>query len=181
MLEKYNKLFYLVFEREGNIIKMKNKDCFTLNVNSKEIAAFFRLILPNIFSYIGKSKEEIISAFARGFVDAEGHIDKKRPTITVSQKEKQILRYLQMLLLRLGVRSTIKFDIGKKKISILRIADRDILNYAQIGFTAKDKQETFANQLKKVQETYKKEMTPVKRKELWALLKEAGIFPFAYY
>jgi len=177
VLENYNILFKKSFNIEGKISKINNKNCYNLSINSKEIGEFFRLISPNIFDLIGKSKDSVVSSFIRGFVDAEGHIDKNRPTISVSQKEKQILRYLQLFLLRFGVRSTIKFDIGRKKISILRIADRDVLGYLQIGFSALDKQKLLLKNIEKVNNTYKKEMMPINRKDIWQLLKDAGIKP----
>ncbi len=177
VLEFYNLLFKKMFNLEGNISKLKNKNCFMLNINSKEIVNLFKVIIPDIFDYIGKSKEDVVKAFIKGFIDAEGHINKNRVMITISQKEKLILRYLQLFLLRLGIRSTIKFDIGKKKINVLRIASRDILDYLQIGFTARDKQGELLKQINKVQKTYEKEMMPVKRKEIWDLLKEVRIFP----
>jgi DNA repair protein RadA len=177
VLERYNFLFKEVFNISGSITKMSNKNCFSLNINSKEISDFFKLVILNIFDYIGKSQENVVKAFIRGFVDAEGHINKKRAMITIAQKNSMILRYLQLFMLRLGIRSTIKFDIGKKKISVLRIQDRDILNYEQIGFSALDKQEIFMNQLERVKFTYKKEMMPIEREDIWNLLKQAGLRP----
>ena len=87
----------------------------------KQEKDLFKLILPEIFNYIGKSNNDVVKSFIRGFIDAEGHIDKRRARISVAQKEKQILRYLQLFLLRFGIRSFLRFDIGKKKISNLRI------------------------------------------------------------
>ncbi len=177
VLEHYNGLFKETFNIPGTISKMKNKNCYTLNINSKEISDFFKLILPNIFNLIGKSEKNIVGAFIKGFVDAEGHINKKRAMISVAQKQGKILRYLQLFLLRFGIRSTIKFNIGIKKMSVLRISCRDVLNYLQIGFTAEDKQEMLIKQIKKINQTYKKEMMPIGRKEIWQLLKEAGLKP----
>ena len=175
ILQFYGSLFKEIFNIEGRISKMSNKNCFTLEINSKEIRDLFYLMLPNIFDYIGKSKEEVVASFIKGFVDAEGHIDKKRPTIIIAQKNKQVLKYLQMLFLRIGLRSTIKFDIGRKKMNVLRIADRDILNYLDIGFSARDKQEILLKNVEKVKNTYKKEMMPIKRKDLRILLESVGL------
>ncbi len=177
VLMYYNLLFKKLFSINGNISKMKNKNCFTLYVNSKEIRDFFKLIIPEIFNYIGKSKNEVVKGFIKGFSDAEGHIDKKRPRITISQKEKQILRYLQLFLLRFGIRSFLKLDVGKKKISNLSIRDRDVKNYLEIGFSAKDKQNTLLNLVDYLDKTYNKEMMPIKRKEIWYLLKSVGLKP----
>ncbi|MEK6952151.1 MAG: LAGLIDADG family homing endonuclease, partial [Nanoarchaeota archaeon] len=175
VLQFYSLLFKNIFNANGSIVKMKSKNCYTLNINSKEIKDLFVLVLNDIFNYIGKSKDNVVKSFIKGFVDAEGHIDKKRTIISVSQKEKQILRYLQLFLLRFGIRSTIKFEIGKKKIGVLRIADRDIVNYLQIGFTARDKQERLLECVKNIGETYSKEMMPVRREELRELIELCGL------
>jgi intein/homing endonuclease len=148
-----------------------------LNINSGEIINLFLLIAPEIFDYIGKSKDEVVKKFIKGFVDAEGHIDKKRAMITVCQKKGQILRYLQLFLLRLGIRSTIKFEIGRKKMSVLRILCRDVLKYLQIGFSAMDKQKRLIECISEIRNTYEKEMMPIKREDVWSILEEAGLFP----
>ncbi|MCX6748140.1 MAG: helix-hairpin-helix domain-containing protein [Candidatus Pacearchaeota archaeon] len=175
VLQSYSHLFKKVFNIEGSITKLQNKNCYTLNINSKEISEFFKLVLPDIFDYIGKSKNDVVKNFIKGFFDAEGHADKKRAYVSASQKNKTILRYLQLFLLRFGIRSTIKFDIGKKKINILRVIDKDVEGYLQIGFTARDKQETLLGQVKRHKAKYSYEMMPVKRNDLKELLKACNI------
>ncbi len=175
VLEHYNSLFKQTFNLSGSIKKVKGKNCWNLSINSSEISDVFSLILPNIYDYIGKSKKETVLAFIKGFVDAEGHMNRKRAYISVSQKNEKILRYLQLFLLRAGVRSTIKFGIGSKKINILRIIDKDIKNYVQIGFTASDKQKTFMEKVKELEEKYSYEMMPIGRKELRYLLESCGL------
>ncbi|MBU0959506.1 MAG: DNA repair and recombination protein RadA [Nanoarchaeota archaeon] len=177
VLEYYKGLFKNIFNIDGRISKMKNKNCFTLNINSKEIRDFFSLIISEIFNYVGKSKNNVVGAFIKGFVDAEGHIDKKNPKITIAQKEKQILKYLQLFLLRFGIRSFLRFNAGKKKISNLFIRDRDVKKYLQIGFSAQDKQGQLLKWAEYINTTYDKEMVPLKRKDVWNLLKDAGLFP----
>lgn len=177
VLQSYSKLFYNIFHIRGKISKVKDKNCFCLSINSKEIRDLFILIISDIFELISKSKKDVLVGFIRGFVDAEGHIDKKRPKITIAQKEKRILKYLQLLLLRFGIRSFLRFDVGRKKISNLSIRDRDVDKYLQIGFTAKDKQAQLIKWEEYYQKTYSKEMMPIKRKELWNLLKQVGLKP----
>ncbi|MFW5846903.1 MAG: DNA repair and recombination protein RadA [Nanoarchaeota archaeon] len=177
ILQSYQQMFKNQFNINGNISKMKDKNCYTLNINSKEIKSLFEVISLNVLDYVGRSKKNVVGGFIKGFVDAEGHINKNRAMITISQKEKQILRYLQMFLLRFGIRSTLKFDIGRKNISVLRIANKDIIKYLQIGFTAEDKQKELLKQIKDCKETYTKEMMPILRKDIWQLLKFQGIKP----
>ncbi len=173
----YNNLFKKVFGVEGKISKMKNKNCFTLNINSKEIKDLFSLILPEIFNIISKSEKEVVKSFIKGFVDAEGHIDITKPKITVAQKEKTILKYIQLFLLRFGIRSFLRFDVGRKKISNISIRDRDVVKFMQIRFSARDKQKRLLKWVKHYEKTYTKEIMPVKRKDIWGLLKDAGLKP----
>jgi len=177
VLGVYQRLFKEIFNIKGNIFKMKNKNCFTLNINSKEIADFFKLIIPEILNYVAKSKKEVVAGFIRGFTDAEGHIDKKRPKITIAQKEKQILRYLQLFLLRFGIRSFLRFDVGAKKISNLSIRDRSVKDYMQIGFSSIDKQKQLLLWKDYFEKTYDKELMPIKRIDVWTLLKDAELNP----
>ena len=175
VLQNYNSLFKQTFNIGGNITKMPYKNCYTLNINSREIADLFKLMAPTILQEVGKSRTEVVGSFIKGFFDAEGHVDKKRPHVLVSQKEKQILRYLQLFLLRFGIRSTIKFDIGRKKMNVLRIIDKDVRGYLHIGFTAKDKQARLIETVKILEEKYSYEMMPIGRKELKEVLESVGI------
>lgn len=170
VLQFYQGLFKQTFNIDGSITKVANKNCYSLDINSREIAELFKVMGQTILTEIGKSKRDVVNSFIRGFVDAEGHIDKKRAHITVSQKDNVILRYIQMFLLRSGIRSTIKYNIGKKKMNILRIADKDAINYLQIGFTAEDKQRRLFECIAQRKESYSYEMMPVKRNELRLIL-----------
>jgi len=170
-------LFNQIFNIDGKIRKIKGKNCYDLSINSKEIRDFFEVIILDIFDYIGRSRDDVVRAFIKGFIDAEGSIDKKRAMIIVAQKEKMILRYLQQFLLRFGIRSTIKFDIGKKKINVLRVERRDVLDYLKIGFTAFDKQKELLNRIECYKRTFKKEIMPIKRKDIWDLMKQIGLSP----
>jgi len=80
-------------------------------------------------------------------------------------------------MLRFGIRSFLRFDVGKKKISNLSIRDRDVRSYLQIGFSALDKQMQLLKWNDYCKTTYSKEMMPIKRQDVWRLLKEAGLKP----
>ncbi len=175
VLEVYQSYFKELFNIEGKITKMKNKDCYTLYINSREIKELLVIMFENILEEIGKSKIDVVKGFIKGFVDAEGHIDKKRPYIKVVQKEREVLRYLQLFLLRIGIRSTIKFDIGSQKINVLRIIDKDVKDYLQIGLSANDKQKILLEKIKESENKYSYQMMPIKRDELRKLLEECKL------
>ncbi|MEK6914638.1 MAG: DNA repair and recombination protein RadA [Nanoarchaeota archaeon] len=179
VLNFYSFLFKEVFNVNSKISKINGRNCFSLAINSLEISNFFRLFMPNILEIIGKSKDEVVRSFIKGFVDAEGHIDKKKARITVVQKEKDILRYLQLFLLRFGIRSFLRFDVGRKKMNVLSIRDGDVKDYLQIGFSASDKQERLIECVKCINNTYDKEMMPILRKDICSLLREARLHPYS--
>ncbi len=175
VLEVYSNLFKETFNVEGKITKMSNKNCYTLNINSKELRDLFECIFPDILSEIGKSKVNVVRGFIKGFFDAEGHIDKKRPYIKVVQKNEKVLRYLQLFLLRLGIRSTIKFNVAGKEVNVLRIIDKDVRDYLQIGFSASDKQKTLIERIEKHGESYSYQLMPVRRNELKMLFEQCNL------
>ncbi len=175
VLQHYQSLFKQTFNISGSITKVKDKNCYSLSINSKEIKDLFKLMLPTILNEIAMSKTEVINTFIKGFVDAEGHINKKRAFITVAQKQTKILRYLQLFLLRSGIRSTIKYNIGRKKMNILRIIDKDVKDYLQIGFTAQDKQQTLIKAIEKHKQSYSYEIMPIKRQDIKQLLQQTGL------
>jgi len=177
VLQVYNSKFKELFNVDGMITKMNNKNCYTLYINSKEIADLFRFMEADILNEVAKSKVNVVNAFVKGFVDAEGNINKNRAHITVAQKDSEVLRYLQMFLLRSGIRSTIKFNIGSKKMNILRIADKDVEGFLQIGFSADDKQKRLIECVEKIRKSYSYEVMPIKRKELADLIRKCGLNP----
>ena len=179
VLEHYNSLFKQTFNINGKITSVNGKNCFNLNINSVELAELFSIMKPIMLNEVGKSKIEVVNAFIRGFVDAEGHINKKRAFITVVQKNPKILRYLQLFLLRSGIRSNIKLGSGWNGASILQIIDKDVRKYLLIGFTASDKQKTLLEKVKYIEQTYNYEMMPVMRQEIAELMRVCCLKPFS--
>jgi len=176
VLQTYQAFFKELFNIDGKISKVKGKKCYNLNINSQEIRDLFEVMFHSILSEVGKSNKEVVAGFIKGFFDAEGHIDKKKTNITVAQKNSEILRYLQLFMLRLGIRSTIKYNIGvKKKINVLRVVYKDVAKYMQIGFTASDKQNRLIEVVKKSLSGYSYQLMPIRRRELRKLLEDCGL------
>lgn len=181
ILNTYNELFNRVFGITGNISKVKCKNCYTLSINSIVIKKLFEKIMPDLWLYISKSPDKQVRAFIKGFADAEGHVDKSLAKITIAQKDKTILKYIQMLLCRFGIRSRLYTQRHKtvdKEISILYIYGKDAIDYAnKLGLSAEDKRDVLSKWVKHYQHTYIKENVPVRRKDLWTLLKQVGMYP----
>ncbi|MDP2947617.1 MAG: DNA repair and recombination protein RadA, partial [Nanoarchaeota archaeon] len=177
VLELYNELFFKIFGREGKITKVKDKNCFSLDFNSKEARDFIFEVKKDVYNLVGRSSPEVVRGFVRGFVDAEGYMNKKRNRINISQKNKQTLEYLQMFLLRFGIRSSLYTDVGAKKMNYILIDGRDIAGFLKVGFSSVEKQKRLVECIRNISMTYPKEMMPVSRREAWMLLEDAGLFP----
>jgi len=178
VLEEYARLFKKNFNVEGRIRRVKGKQCFNLSINSKALAELFSKLRDRVFEYISKSPTRHICRFIKGFFDAEGYIEKRRPLISVSQKNELLLKYIQMLLLRLGIFSSL--EKTNKGLSYLRIERSDsVVRFAEmIGVSAVDKKELLEKAVQHcMQIRYNKEVIPISRRYLWNLLKKEGLSP----
>ena len=180
VLECYAELCKELFNLDGRISKIKDKNCYQLAINSIAVRDLIKKIEEDIFLLISKSTKGVIINFIRGFMDAEGYVSKSRARITLAQKDAQVLNYLQMLFLRLGIRSNRKTSKQKsgETCEILLFDGKDFNDFAKIiGVTARDKQKSMLKWMEHCDKTYKKEIIPIPRKELWNLLKECEIYP----
>ncbi|MBI2670991.1 DNA repair and recombination protein RadA [Candidatus Woesearchaeota archaeon] len=179
VLMHYKALFKQEFNLETNIRKIKGKNCFNLDANSKSIKRLFELVDKNLITYMSKLPNEHIAAFIKGFADAEGFVDKKRPALFIGQKHELFLRCMQMLLLRIGVRSTLsKYkSSSKQEFYNLLFIGRDLVDFAnKISLTADDKKQTLEKWIEHNKHIkYNRESIPISREYLKNLLLEAGI------
>ncbi|WP_297073331.1 LAGLIDADG family homing endonuclease [Thermococcus sp.] len=105
-----------------------------------------KTVPPQLF----RARIEDIKAFLRGYFDAEGTVDRKRPKVTVVSASKEMLRGVQHLLLRLGIKSQLHETKakatngrmkGKKTYYRLFITGEDTVKFKdEIGFGIKKKQ-----------------------------------------
>lgn len=176
VLESYNYLIEKVFKTKGRIIKVKNKNCFSLEINRKSIRDLFKEVNNNLFDYIEQSPGEHIAAFIRGFFDAEGHIQPKGNAISASQKDRECIERIGLLLSRLGIRNFVrKAKTDRQVLYLVTIkSSTDILKFRKfIGFTATDKKE----RLNQFTPKFNKDLSPILRKDLWGLVKDYGVIP----
>jgi len=178
ILETYNQLFKEIFNIDGKISKVKDKNCWQLSINSKEIKELFTFIKRNYISLIAASPKPVVKSFIRGFVDAEGYVDKAIRRVSVAQKDKEILQIIQMLLLRFGIKSKIRVCGIKKPFPMLDMFSEDVVKYAkEIGVSAPDKQKRLEKWVKEFKANLAKEIVPIERKKVWGLLKEMFKYP----
>ena len=179
VLEHYSCLCKGVFNLPGSISKVKGKNCYQLSLNSIAVRELVSKIEDEMFLLISRSPLNVVRAFIKGFVDAEGSVSKNRARITIAQKDGQVLNYLQMLLLRFGIRSNRNIA---KTCEVLLLDGRDFYDFArEIGVTASDKQRTMRKWMEHCEKTHQKEIIPVSRKVLLGLLKECNLSPTAHF
>ncbi len=183
ILEYYQKLMQTTFNLGGRIFKLKDKNCFELEVNSKAITKVLNYALLEAVRLVSQSRDECVKSFIKGFADAEGSVDKDRPRITISQKNERLLHIIQMLLLRFNIRSVFEESVNSDGDLIynLRFDNRDCYSFGEkIGMTAKDKKEQINKWLQYgKKQKFNREAIPISRSYLINLLRRANIKPFS--
>ena len=172
VLEFYRDILENLFKIDGKISKIKNKNCYELRLNSTAMVDLFKKLKNDLFGYVSKSPKDVVRAFIRGFADAEGYVSKNRPRIQIAQKDEMILKFIQLLLLRFGIRSQIRSRCT------LMIDGRDVEKYSkEIGMTAKEKKSLLKKWEVYCRNTFTHEMIPVDRKIVWSLIKSCHLCP----
>lgn len=177
VIKCYSHLCKKLFNISGKISLVKGKNGYQLNINSFAVVELMKEVKKEILLLISRSPKEVIRAFIRGFMDAEGYVSKKRPRISIAQKDGQVLQYLQLLLLRFGVRSCYTFQERKgKKRGILLFDGRDFYDFArEIGVTASDKKESIHKWRSYSERAMKRERIPLSVESLREFMKECGV------
>jgi len=181
IIKHYAQLCKDIFNIEGKINKIKGKNCYQLSINSLAIRELVSQIKDKLFLLISRSPKEIVRAFILGFMDAEGSISKSSPTITIAQKNGQILDYIQMLLLRFRIRSrrnVVRRKDGRTYV-VLLFQGRDFVDFArEIGVTASDKAFLMNEWLLNCEmQKHDKEIIPVSKETLSKLIEDCGLKP----
>ncbi|RLI99048.1 MAG: hypothetical protein DRP00_00355 [Candidatus Aenigmatarchaeota archaeon] len=155
----YSKLFKEIFGLRMKVEKLNSKNCYQLRKANSYVAKVLKYLLENM-ERIFECDEKIIKAFLRGLFDAEGSVGN---VVSISQANKKFLIFVKLLLLRLGIHSTIN-KLGDKYYR-LRVNKHDSV---KIGFTASDKQA-------KLKSTRRRERKiPIKRELIKEVVKLVG-------
>lgn len=153
--EFYRKLLEKVFGCNSSIRYREDKNYYNLRAFGKPIVKFIRTNFPEIKKShdteipdkILKSESEILSAFIRGFYDAEGSCSSSRKRVSVSANNRDLIRQIDSGLLRLGIVASVEvYDNSenpysdKKRYSLSISDQKSIKNFAEkIGFTSERK------------------------------------------
>lgn len=148
-LEILAKAFKNSFQIEPKIKKRKDKNgIFRLRIYSKEI--FQKLQeLKSKSNWLLQENQKVKIAFLRGIFDAEGSVIKNKNRITLSNKNEELLRLCQNLLLDLGIKTGKIWNL-KWGVKVLPINGREnIEKFNQIiGFSHPLKRKKLENKLK---------------------------------
>jgi len=171
ILERYKLLLEKEFGLAADIRKITGKNCYELRIDSRAVVSLFRE--TKIWELVSKSPKGHVAAFIRGFVDADGYVSKSRARIQLVQKEEQTLKYIQMMLLRFGIFSSIRWRSNAYE---LLIDGKETVKYAeQIGMTADDKRGLLEKWSRHYEKTFTRETIPIERETVRELLKRFGL------
>ncbi len=172
VLRSYKKIFAKTFGVKGSIRRIRGRHCYQLAISSLEITDLFRRLVRDWKEVVPKSTQECVASFIRGFADAEGSVSKH---VSIAQKDSSILEILQLLLLRFGVKSTIRQAAGSW---LMRIAEGSSLRNFQreIGLTAPDKARRLAKAVA-ASSRIDGDLIPIDRQIIWDVAKSVGVRP----
>ncbi|MBI4163055.1 MAG: hypothetical protein HY513_05205 [Candidatus Aenigmarchaeota archaeon] len=178
VLEKYSEISRNLFGLDGYVSKVKDKNAWRLNINSIVVRRLFSELKSKYMEYISRSPNNIVAALIRGFADAEGYVSKKKGHICIAQKDEQILKYIQMLLLRFDIRSSLRKG---RRTTHMYMEGRDMVAFhKKIGLSATDKSSLLEIWSEHYENTFTRELLPINRHEIWNMLKEVGLMPSSY-
>jgi len=171
VLTAYEGIFEKTFGVNVKIDRIQRR-CYQLAINSNEITTLFKWLIDNWRDVVPRSPRECVARFIRGLADAEGSVP---GWMYIAQKDRSVLEIVQLLLLRFGVKSTIRRATGSY---LLRIAEgTSLANFqSEIGLTAPDKARKLAKAVSN-RSRIGGDLIPVDRQILWDLAESVGIRP----
>lgn len=178
VLKMYHQIAFQLFRVDGKIRKIPDKQYYELSLNSKTLHDLFVQLDQQLFDIVGKSPKTHISAFLRGFFDADGSIDGKTGFVSAAQRDDDAAMITQLYLDRLGIRSRIRRQVHNgNPINHLHIRDNRslLIYYDLVGFTARDKQRRLQDKVDLIETTNR--LTPVRRREVNSFLRSLEIHP----
>jgi len=171
VLRTYKRIFEKTFGVKAKVDRIQRR-CYQLAVNSIEITTLFKWLIDNWKDVVPRSPRRCVARFIRGLADAEGSVP---GWMYIAQKDRSVLEVLQLLLLRFGIKSTIRRGKGSY---LLRIAEgTSLANFQkEIGLTAPDKARKLAKAVAK-RSRIGGDIIPVNQQGLWNLAKSVGARP----
>jgi glucosamine--fructose-6-phosphate aminotransferase (isomerizing) len=188
ILYYYQKLSENIFGLKGRVVKLPDSAAWLLEINSNVLTKWLRrnTLKEEFIKRVSSLPEDELSSFLQGLYDAEGCISKKSNQIHIVMTNKEIMIRLPILLLRMGILSSLHTSPPNLKqrrvsesyrVSISNYESIKIFN-EKIGFSAVDKQkdvDLILNKTKKSRLTFSWKWIPLKKSEIKNILKNDHI------
>ncbi len=192
--DMYRKLSELLFKINTGKRFRKSKGTFEVKIYSKDLMDDIDKNFKGIFStprhvnqIFHTLDKKLLSSFIMGLFDAEGYVDTSGKTVGITMSSEEVIRILQLFLLRFGIinsysRDESEYSIlgGPKKTYIkhrVRISDYDSLCafQNQIGFGSKRKTGMLKEILKENKLQSNTKHVPVDGRYIRLLAEEMGM------
>lgn len=119
LLSRYSELIEEVFSAEARI-RRAGGGAKVMDVNSAVLRDWFKANFVDrgeefVWS-VGSLTEDEVAGFLRGLFDAKGTVDVSSTRVSLSMADERVVRTAQALLLRLGIRSSVRGQEGAKRM-----------------------------------------------------------------
>ena len=142
-----------IYEKKRNPLSYGKKKFVSFEICSLYLVEFLknlglRILSPSkkqVPKIIFHSTKESVAAFLRGFVEGDGSIlsykKGQSPTIAFISTSKKLLQEIQIILLRFGIDSFLRFDESRNNWVLLIRGRNNFELFQTIGFVSKKKKE----------------------------------------
>jgi peptide subunit release factor 1 (eRF1)/transcriptional regulator with XRE-family HTH domain len=163
LLIYYKSSIKSLFKLNSSLHRRERKNYFELNIYSRHLIKLINTYFPGILGNkktipltIHTLSKPLLAAFIKGLYDAEGWVNPYYKGVEIGMSNENVIRVLQILLLRFGIITSYIHENNKYKLQIL---DLDSLkNFSKwIGFNSKEKNGKL-NKILKVKKRSKKLM-----------------------
>lgn len=193
VLERYQQIVQQHFGIAGRIVRLPKVDAWMLEVNSREMAIWFRENVvqrrSELLAQIGALADEELAGFLKGLFDAESCVAKAAGQISLRMVDIDLVRRVQQWLLRFEIFSSLRIDAANLQqrrpnaaVGIFVSSETALRNFArQLGFTAPDKQQALLEVLQKKRAgfTISAKAFPLRKQAMHRLLSACGVKPAA--
>jgi glucosamine--fructose-6-phosphate aminotransferase (isomerizing) len=112
LLRRYGELFNGLFKVSARLLESKDGGAHVMDVDSAALRNWFKLNFVDrreaVVYAIGALTDAEIAGFLRGLFDAEGTVSLGARRVLLRMTDEQLVRTAQVLLLRLGIRSSVR-------------------------------------------------------------------------
>jgi glutamine---fructose-6-phosphate transaminase (isomerizing) len=173
VLAVYQQIVAKQFGIEGRIAPILEAQAWLLEVNSRDMAEWFRKNIVDrraeLFGQLGTLPDAELAAFLKGLFDAEGYVANAAGQVALRMTDVELVRRVQQWMLRFGIVTSLylhspapHFRQPKNSAGVFVSSAEAMQNFAQaVGFSAPDKQGHLQALLTRKQATRARASKPV--------------------